>query len=57
MNVLYALVVDIKDNSKLFNNTHVFDLNISEELICPQLMLTEMQLPDFNSWKTLLEAS
>ena len=28
MNVLYVLVVDIKEIFKLFNNTHVFDPNI-----------------------------
>ena len=29
--LLYVLVKDVKDILKLFNNTHVFDLNISEK--------------------------
>ena len=28
---LYVLVEDIKDNLKLFNNTHIFEPNISEK--------------------------
>ena len=28
---LYVLVEDIKGNSKMFNNIHVFALNISEK--------------------------
>ena len=45
--LLYVLVVDIKEILKLFNNTHVFDPNISEKpLLRPQQMVAECWLTD-----------
>ena len=47
MNVLYVLVEDIKNNLKLFKNTHVFETEyFGENLLRPQRMVAELRLTD-----------